>query len=174
MLPKSEKLFLWIGSIAAGLLVVCSALFISWMIDRAPPLKAVSGTFMGWDKNVPRRGHVVWRGLQTRTCAGTIYRYIVNGEIVTLEPRKWDYRGPIENPNDEPTTWDAHFDLPPHINHDAAYRNRIEFVCNPLHKFMPIIVPSPDVPFELREEDKQPNYVSRPTGGTVKGQGGSE
>lgn len=178
-MPLSEKLFLWVGSAATVVLVGSAALFITWMLDREPPLKAVSGQFVGWDNEVPRRGHVVWRGIQVRSeCTGTIYRYIVNGEIVALPPRLWEYRGPIDNPEESPRTWEAPFDVPQHINHDAAYRNRIEFICNPLHKYMPIIVPSPDVPFELREEDKEPGYIERSSGriepgGSVEG-GGTE
>ena len=152
---RSEKLFLWVGSIACLLLVGCAALFISWVIDREPPLNAVSGKFAGWEADTPRRGHVIWRGIPARDdCEGTIYRYIVNGEIVTLPPRQWEYRGPLDSPGNDPITWDAPFDVPNHIDHDASYRNRLSFVCNPLHKLWPIIITAPDVPFFLREQDK--------------------
>lgn len=165
IMKTSEKRFQWLGPILALIVVGFLGLFIYWLLDRTPPLQAVSGTFIGWDHGTPRRGHVVWRGLQVRdNCEGTIYRYIVDGEIVTLVPRKWEYRGPIDsNPNGDPTTWHAPFDVPNHIDHDASYRNRIEFVCNPIHKFWPIPVAPPDVPFKLREQDKNLGYP-RPKG----------
>jgi len=148
-----------------GVLGVVSAVVVSvlfyWLIDRAPPLTAVSGKFLGWDTEVPRRGHVKWGAIQTRPeCEGTIYRYIVNGEMRRLEPRKWEYRGPIDNDKQIPVTWDAPFDVPVDINHDASYRNRFEFVCNSLHKFWPIVVSAPDVPYYLREQDKVIPYVN--------------
>lgn len=169
----SERRFLWLGPLLAVILVLFCSVFVYWLIDRRPPLIAASGEFIGWDNNVPRRGHVVWRGIQRRACEGTIYRYIVDGEIVTLPPRPWEYRGPIDNPKDDPTTWGASFDVPDHINHDAAYRNRIEYICNPLHKLWPIVVAPPDVPFILREEDRNAGYAPRPNAsrrGAIQGE----
>jgi hypothetical protein len=159
IMKTSERRFQWLGPILAVLVVSILGIFGYWLVDRDPPLDAVSGEFAWWEKDTPRRGHVIWRGIPTRSdCEGTIYRYIVDGEIVTLPPRKWEYRGPLENPNNDPITWDAPFDVPNHIDHDASYRNRIEFVCNPLHKLWPIPVAPPDVPFFLREQDKTFNY----------------
>lgn len=149
-----------IGAVFAAAAVAFLCVLGYWVIDRSPPLVGVSGRFLGWDPNTPRRGHVVWGAIQVRPeCEGTIFRFIVNGEIVRLEPRVWEYRGPIDSNGEIPTTWDADFDVPPHINHDAKYRNRFEFVCNPLHKFWPIPVSPPDVPFYLRPEDKVMPYV---------------
>lgn len=160
---QSEKRFLLMGTALAVILVMLVALFVYWLVDRAPPIEAVSGEFVEWEQAAPRRGTVIWHGIQRRSeCTGTIYRYIVGGgETVTLPPRPWEYRGPIENPEANPRTWEAPFDVPPHVNHDAAYRNRIEFICNPLHKYMPIIVAPPDVPFSLAESDRRPGYLSR-------------
>ena len=152
------------------LLVGFCSLFIYWLMDRAPPIEGMSGEFVGWDDKVPRRGIVVWHGVQRRSeCTGTIYRYIVGGETIALPPRPWEYRGPIENPDDNPRTWEAPFDVPQHVNHDAGYRNRIEFVCNPLHKYMPIIVSPPDVPFSLPERDRRSGYVAHPKGPITPG-----
>ena len=151
---------MWVLGVVGVCVVSSICLLGYWLIDRDPPLVAVSGRFLGWDPNVPRRGHVKWGAIQTRPeCEGTIYRYIVNGEMRRLDPRKWEYRGPIDNPKPIPTTWDAPFDVPVDINHDASYRNRFEFICNPMHKFWPIIVPAPDVPYYLREQDKIIPYV---------------
>ena len=159
IMKTSERRFQWLGPILAIIVVGVCALFVSWLIDRKPPLNAVSGEFVGWDPNTPRRGHVIWRGIPTRSdCEGNIYRYIVDGEIVTLPPRKWEYRGPLDNPKNDPITWDAPFDVPNHIDHDASYRNRMEFICNPLHKLWPIPVAPPDVPFVLREQDRATSY----------------
>ena len=164
-LYRSEKRFLWVGTVLAILLVGFGALFISWLLDRELPMEGVSGEFVEWDDTVPRRGTVIWHGIQRRSeCTGTIYRYIVGGgETITLPPRPWEYRGPIENPEQNPRTWEAPFDVPQHVNHDASYRNRIEFVCNALHKYMPIIVAPPDIPFSLKESDRRPGYRSRIT-----------
>lgn len=164
IMKTSEKRFQWLGPILAAIVVGVLGLFGYWLVDRDPPLDAVSGQFGWWAGDTPRRGHVIWRGIPTRSdCEGVIYRYIVNGEIVTLPPRKWEYRGPLDNPNNDPITWLAPFDVPSHIDHDASYRNRIEWVCNPLHKFWPIPTNPPDVPFKLREEDKAHSYP-RPKG----------
>lgn len=146
-----------------GIIAVPAALFICvlgfWLIDRQPPITAVSGRFLGWDESVPRRGHVLWGAIRVRDdCEGTIHRYIVDGEIVRLEPRKWVMNDPIDPGEGIPTTWDAPFDVPPHLNHDAKYRNRFTFICNPIHKFSPIIVTAPDVAYHLRDEDKVVPY----------------
>jgi hypothetical protein len=162
--PKNDGIPTWVMW-TLGVFAAAAAVFICvlgyWLVDRQPPLIAVSGRFAGWDREVPRRGHVVWGGIQVRAdCEGTIYRFIVDGEIVRLEPRKWEYRGPVDEEEQIPTTWDAPFDIPPHINHDAKYRNRFEFICNPLHKFWPIPVSPPDVPYYLREKDKISPYIN--------------
>ena len=151
---------MWVMGVCGVLCVVSLSLLGYWAIDRDPPLVAVSGKFLGWDPDVPRRGHVKWGALQARPeCEGIIYRYIVNGEMRRLEPRKWEYRGPVDNPKSVPTTWDAPFDVPVDLNHDASYRNRFEFVCNWVHKIWPIVITAPDVPYYLREQDKIIPYV---------------
>lgn len=170
VLKSSQKRFQWVGAVLTLLIIAPIALCVYWLIDRTPPLKAVTGQFMAWDKENPRSGHIVWRGIPVREdCEGTIYRYIVNGEIVTLMPRKWEYRGPVLNDQvsidkrdidkQDPITWDAPFEVPPHITHDAAYRNRMEFICNPLHKLWPIPISPPDVPFKLPDAAKTRSEV---------------
>lgn len=162
--PKSssEKRFMWLGPILALILVSLGALFVSWLLDRRSPMEAVSGEFVRWDEANPRQGLVIWHGIQRRSsCTGTIYRYIVNGEIIALTPRTWEYRGPIEDPEKNPRTWEAPFEVPDHVNHDASYRNRFEFICNPLHKVFPIIVAPPDVEFSLPESQRKPGYTTR-------------
>lgn len=164
ILRNSETRFQYLSPVLSVVLVILGAVFIWWLIDRKPPLEGFSGTFLYWDENNPRRGVVLWSGIQRRSeCTGRIYRYIVGGgETIALDPRPWEYRGPIEDPEKNPRTWEADFEVPYHVNHDAGYRNRIEFICNPFHKFMPIIVPAPDVPFSLPEAARRPGYVTIP------------
>lgn len=148
-LKSAEWRFMYLGPPIAILVVISLLLFGWWFADRQQPMEALTGTFVGWDEKIPRRGHVVWKGIPVRSCPGTVYRYIVDGEIVILPPKKLEYQGPIENEAKDVRTISADFDLPERIKHDASYKIRILYKCNPLHEYFPIIVAPSDVPFKL-------------------------
>lgn len=148
-LKSAEWRFIYLGPPIAILTLISLTLFGWWFADRQQPMEALTGTFVKWDEKTPRRGHVVWKGIPVRSCPGIIYRYIVDGEIVILPPKVLEYHGPIDNPEKDIRTIPATFDLPERVKHDASYRIRILYKCNPLHEYFPIIVAPPDVPFEL-------------------------
>lgn len=148
-LKSAEWRFTYLGPPIAILVLISLFLFGWWFADRQQPMEAMTGTFVKWDEKIPRRGHVEWKGIPIRSCPGTVYRYIVDGEIVILPSKPIAYTGPIDNPKREPRTIPVTFDLPERIQHNAAYRVRVEFRCNPLHKYFPIIVAPPDVRFTL-------------------------
>ena len=148
-LKSAEWRFVYLGPPIAISMCLCLALFGWWFADRKQPIEALSGTFVGWDQKVPRRGHVIWKGIPVRSCPGVVYRYIVDGEIVILPPKIIEYQGPIDNEAKDVRTIPATFDLPERIKHDASYKIRIEYKCNYLHEYFPIIVAPSEVPFQL-------------------------
>lgn len=148
-LKSAEWRFTYLGPPIAVLVLISLGLFGWWFADRQQPMEALTGTFIGWDEKVPRRGHVLWKGIPVRSCPGTVYRYIVDGEIVILPPKKLEYQGPIDNEAKDVRTIPAYFDLPERVKHDASYKIRIVYKCNALHEYFPIIVAPSDVPFKL-------------------------
>ena len=163
-LKSAEWRFQYLLPPIALLTLISLSLFGYWFADREQPMQALTGTFVGWDENIPRRGHVVWKGIPKRSCPGTVYRYIVDGEIVILPPRTIEYKGPIENDNNDITTVNAYFDLPERIKHDASYKIRIEYECNPLHEYFPIIVAPSEIKFKLAPYMENDGKVSENSG----------
>ena len=159
-LRRPENRFLYLGPFFALVILVILGLFGYWMLDRRPPIYGLTGKFVGWDAKDPRVGHIEWKGVQVRSCPGRVYRWIVNGVLVQLPSREIEYAGPIDKPDHEQTTWHITFTLPDWLDHDAAYRIRIEYVCNPMHKYQPIVVSPPDVPFTL--PPGHPSHSVRP------------
>ena len=88
----------------------------------------------------------------------------MDGEIVILPPRTIEYKGPIENDNNDITTVNAYFDLPERIKHDASYKIRIEYECNPLHEYFPIIVAPSEIKFKLAPYMENDGKVSENSG----------
>ena len=152
-----ERRFLYFGHFFAFTIVFVVGLLGYWLIDRTPPMMGVTGKFIGWDQTHPNIGHVEWRGVQMRSCSGRAYRWIVNGVVIPLPSREIEYHGPIDRDDRDPLAWRTFFEIPDWLGHPASYRVRIEYHCNPLQKFFPIIVAPPDVPFPLPQHlSKQP------------------
>lgn len=148
-LKSAEWRFLYLGPPIGILIVISLLLFGWWLSDRRYPLEELTGTFVGWDEKIPRRGHVIWTGIPVRSCPGTVYRYIVDGEIVILPSKKLEYQGPIENPSRDIRVIPTSFDLPERIKHDASYKIIIVYECNKLQEYAPIRLTPPAVPFKL-------------------------
>jgi hypothetical protein len=144
-----ERRFLYVGHFFALTIVIVVGLLGYWLIDRRPPMMGVTGKFIGWDQVSPNIGHIEWRGVQTRSCSGRAYHWIVNGVVIPLSSREIEYQGPIIPDDGDPLTWRVTFEIPDWLDHTASYRVRIEYYCNPLQKFFPIIVAPPDVSFSL-------------------------
>lgn len=167
-LRYAENRFLYFGPVFVVIILAVIFLFAFWMLDRSPPIRALTGQFIGWDSEKPHLGHVEWKGIQSRSCRGKVYRWIVDGVVIQLAPKDIQYSGPIDNPNKDPTTWRTTFTVPEWLEHDASYRIRIEYVCNPLHVYQPIVIAPPDVKFQLPADmqtrsgyshDPEPNNI---------------
>lgn len=166
-LRSAEWRFQYLLPPIALLTLISLSLFGYWFADREQPMLALTGTFIGWDEHIPRRGHVVWKGVPKRSCPGIAYRYIVDGEIVILPPRMIEYKGPIENEKNDITTVSTYFDLPERIKHDASYKIRIEYKCNPLHEYFPIIIAPSEVRFKLAPYMENDGGVSEDPGPVI-------
>jgi hypothetical protein len=154
--PPISRTRRWACNIAAaGIIFAISTVF--WMaIDRDPPFVRISGKIIPEN---PRAGQWVesyWQVKGSRWCPGSLRRQVIDSHDVvwSLDP------GPIafgiEIPVGSPD-FRRRFQLPPKAEPGrAVYRVTTAYVCNPLHRWWPVVTTGPDVPFDIAPSPEQP------------------
>lgn len=147
--------FQWLVTILVALIIGPIGLCVYWAADRELPILGQSGVFIGWDENNPKIGWIEWTGIRQRVCDGTSYRWLVNGVVIELPQIHVWSNGKVDNPEKKPSSWRISFEVPEWFHHNASYRARILYQCNPLQKVFPLIVQLPDIPFEMPGAKKE-------------------
>lgn len=145
----------WLLALLAPGGLALTALWAWAILDRTPPLVYVEAVEARPDAE-HRLLTLRWRIHRERYCPGRIYR-ILNAEVggivyLTTIGIDVDADTPAQQSERIGTTYAGRVsivDLPRSVGGHVEFRNRIEFWCNPMQEWLPIVVESPVVAFDL-------------------------
>jgi hypothetical protein len=136
---------IWLCRIAASVTLGVLAVAFYMAVDREPPYVYLEGDVFPLDPPAGSQVAIHWHVHAKRYCPGWVERTIT-------DQRGYLWRnigGPVR-PNAER---DSHIvntiDLPRGLSGPAHYQAHVCYRCNPLHKFWPICVHTPVLPFTI-------------------------
>ena len=156
VLGRSEHRFRTIAPLLFAALVALAGLFGYWLLDNDPPLENMTGKVVSVEVHPDGGAQVIveWMAMLRRVCHGNSIRWIINGYITPLP----DIAYPPTHPADvgRVIKWRVPIAVPKDFHDTGAYRVRVGYECNPLHRLFPIVLDPPDVPFHIDRPEPAP------------------
>lgn len=132
--------------IVAALVIGAAAVVWYMAIDREPPYEYIEGHVIPSEVPVGSQIAIHWHIKAKRFCPGWVERFIV-------DERRYIWRN-LGSPVRANTERESHIvntvELPKTLGPGLArYRARVCYQCNPMHKFFPLCVDPPELPFRI-------------------------
>jgi hypothetical protein len=140
---------MWTCRIVASVIIGIAGVLFYMATDRDPPFQRGPGRIFPVNPLPGSAVEVEWEGKRIRDCDGYVYRKIIDshGVVFSIEGVPVTY---FKTRNPDPLV--RYFRLPVGAAPGPAkYIATTHYYCNPLHRWWPIVVETPQIDFNLAE-----------------------